>query len=150
MGTALLSGSGWTYREQDEGSIADWGDHRGTTLAEVCRLFQPDEVVRDLILPTVAEAMDTGKLMSYDVAVRGGSGRTTVMRVDGVLLTRWDWITGPPPASDFAFRLGLLAEHLDRLAWALLEGRPLPPTPAALSRGDARLPASLVPAPSAP
>lgn len=154
MATALLIGSGHQYRDQDEVSLSDWGDFRGWTLAEMCRLFQPPETIRTII-ETADAVMDDGQTRWYDLPSRGGTGRTTLVRVGGLLLTRWDWLAAPviepgPPDVALSVRLSLMAEHLDRLAWALREGRDLPHVPAALLRAARRPPSSSAPDPTGP
>ena len=131
MASALLAGADFRYARQDAVSLADWGDWSGRTLAEMCEPFQPEEVIRGLILPTVERAQDTGELLSYDLPSRGGVGRTTVLRTREGLLTRWEWIEQPVKV-DHRRKLLIAAEHLDRLAWALRTGAPLPPLPAVL------------------
>ena len=134
MSSALLVGADFRYARQDAVSLADWGDWSGRTLAEMCEPFQPEEVIRGLILPTVERAQDTGELLSYDLPSRGGVGRTTVLRTREGLLTRWEWIEQPVIVS-LPSRRWLEAEHLHRVAWAMREGRPLPHLPAALRPG---------------
>lgn len=143
MAVALLAGADHRYRMQDARSLADWGDHRGSPLAEMSRLYQPEDVIRDVVMAAVEAAYDTGDMQSYELPANGGVGRTSVLRVDGVLLSRWVWITEPPqPAIDLVVRMGLMAEHLDHLAWALREGLPMPRVPAALRGAPGSRPAS--------
>lgn len=58
MAVALLAGADHRYRMQDARSLADWGDHRGSPLAEMSRLYQPEDVIRDVVMAAVEAAYD--------------------------------------------------------------------------------------------
>jgi hypothetical protein len=138
---ALVSAaSGFVIERQNAASLETFGPLEGRAWMTLA----PPEMAT-LGFRAIEETLDTGRLVRYDTETEHGWGRTSVLALrTGKVLTSWRPLTGQeritdhPRVHENAALCRLAAEHLDRLDWALREGRPLPHLPAALrpSRGS--------------
>jgi hypothetical protein len=118
---------------QNEQCHAAFGDVRAT------RWLRLQTAPMETLLATyraIEETLDTGLVVTMRCpGTIAGDGTLTAMRtsaLDVTVIFRPDVVTVSPPTNGSAAFYHLLAEHLDRLAWALRENRPLPHLPAAL------------------
>lgn len=135
MLASVLTGARHMHGAMTRQSIAEWGDLRGTSMIEASYRMQPPDVAR-LVIESADRAMDTGETVRVEVPFAQMAGSIIWVPGRDALFSVWEWLTAPEPpeiASDL--RLAVLAEHLQRLAWSLREGRPLPHVPAVLRAG---------------
>lgn len=132
----LRARGGFVVDRQNPVSLATFGDHTGSRWRDI-RVMPADARLAALV--GLEEAMDTGKLQRSVLETELGPGVTTTLalRTGQVLMTWAPVIEQPSLATGTEALCRLAAEHLDRLAWALEEGRPLPHLPAALRQGRA-------------
>lgn len=141
MLAGVMEGADHRYRVVTPESIGAWGDLRGESMLAATARLQPPEVLR-LVKDCADMAMDTREAQVILVPFGAGLGKVLMVAEEGGLFAKWDWLNAPPPPGDHSMFLRAADDFLERAAWALRTGRPLPVAPAALRAGHPLHPAT--------
>jgi hypothetical protein len=133
---------GFVIQRQNEVCRETFGQVAGTRWRGL--RTAPSEVI-ERTYRAIEEAVDTLRLVRVDAPSHEAPGTLSavLLRKSGNVMVTWkptEPVTRSPLVRGSEAYCRLLAEHLDRLAWALEEGRPLPHLPAALRRSPAAVP----------